>query len=91
MKKMKLNGAIFSGGGNGKKFLELPWVKQQIREKLGFTPYPGTLNVKLNEKSGMTSIPGVFAAGNVRTNARPVVDAIASGKKAAEEIDNYLK
>ena len=51
MKKMKLNGTVFSGGGNGKKFLELPWVKQQIREKLGFTPYPGTLNVKLNEKS----------------------------------------
>ena len=48
---MKLNGAIFSGGGDGKKFLELPWVKRQIREKLGFTPYPGTLNVKLNEKS----------------------------------------
>jgi riboflavin kinase len=48
---MRLNGAVFSGGGNGKKFLELPWVKQQIREKLGFTPYPGTLNVKLNEKS----------------------------------------
>ena len=51
MKKMKLNGVVFSGGGNGKKFLELPWVKQQIRENLGFTPYPGTLNVKLNEKS----------------------------------------
>ena len=48
---MKLNGAIFSGGGDGKKFLELPWVKRQIREKLGFTPYPGTLNVKLKEKS----------------------------------------
>jgi len=51
LKKMKLNGTVFSGGGNGKKFLELPWVKQQIREKLGFTPYTGTLNVKLNEKS----------------------------------------
>jgi riboflavin kinase len=51
LKRMKLNGAVISGGGDGKKFLELPWVKQQIREKLGFTPYPGTLNVKLNEKS----------------------------------------
>ena len=46
---------------------------------------------KVNEKNGMTSIPGVFAAGNVRTNAGPVVNAIASGKKVAEEIDNYLK
>ena len=49
----------------------------------------GTL--KVNEKTGITSLPGVFAAGNVRTNAGPVVEAIASGKKAAEEIDDYLK
>ena len=47
--------------------------------------------VKVNDKNGMTSIPGIFAAGNVRTNAGPVVEAIASGKKVAQEIDNYLK
>jgi glutamate synthase (NADPH/NADH) small chain len=49
----------------------------------------GTL--KVNEKNGMTSVPGVFAAGNVRTNVGPVIRAIASGKEAAQEIDNYLK
>jgi glutamate synthase (NADPH/NADH) small chain len=46
---------------------------------------------KVHDNSAMTSIPGVFAAGNVLTNAGPIVEAIASGKKAAEEIDNYLK
>jgi riboflavin kinase len=51
LKRIKLTGAVFSGGGDGKKFMELPWVKRQITEKLGFTPYPGTLNVKLTEKS----------------------------------------
>ena len=51
MKKIKLTGTVLSGGGDGKKFLELPWVKLQITEKLGFTPYPGTLNVKLTEES----------------------------------------
>ena len=50
MKKFKLNGTVFSGRGNGKKFLELSWVKRQITEKLGFTPYPGTLNLKLNKE-----------------------------------------
>lgn len=49
----------------------------------------GTL--KVDEKSGATSIPGVFAAGNVRTNAGPLVEAMASGERAAEEIDAYLK
>jgi riboflavin kinase len=51
LKRIKLKGIVFSGGGDGKKFMELPWVKWQITEKLGFTPYPGTLNVKLTEES----------------------------------------
>jgi len=51
LKRIELSGAVISGEGDGKKFMELPWVKQQITEKLGFTPYPGTLNVKLNEKN----------------------------------------
>ncbi len=38
---------MFFGKGEGKEFLDLPWVKQQIEEKLGFTPYPGTLNIQL--------------------------------------------
>jgi len=51
LKRIKLKGIVFSGGGDGKKFIELPWVKRQITEKLGFTPYPGTLNVKLIKES----------------------------------------
>jgi len=51
LKKLTLTGAVFSGCGEGRKFLELPWVKQQIKQKLGFTPYPGTLNVMLSEES----------------------------------------
>jgi riboflavin kinase len=51
LKKIKLDGTVFSGGGNGKKFLELSWVKRQITKKLEFTPYPGTLNLKLNKES----------------------------------------
>ena len=48
LEKIKLSGTVFSGGGEGKKFLELPWVRRQIEEKLGFAPYPGTLNIKLS-------------------------------------------
>jgi riboflavin kinase len=51
LKNVKFTGIVFSGNGEGKKFLELPWVKQQIEQKLGFTPYPGTLNVTLSEES----------------------------------------
>jgi len=42
---------VFSGKGEGAKFIELPWVRKQITEKLGFTPHPGTLNIKLTRES----------------------------------------
>lgn len=48
---LSLEGKIIAGQGNGKKYLALPWVKQQIEEKLGFTPYLGTLNLKLSNES----------------------------------------
>jgi riboflavin kinase len=46
-----LKGKVFSGKGEGTEFLNFPWVRKQIEEKLGFAPYPGTLNVGLFEDS----------------------------------------
>jgi riboflavin kinase len=51
LKKIKFTGKVSSGNGDGKKFLKLLWVKQQIEQKLGFTPYLGTLNVTLYEEN----------------------------------------
>ncbi len=51
MKRIELKGTVFSSRGEGKKFLELPWVKRQIKQKLGFNPYAGTLNVRLSGES----------------------------------------
>lgn len=53
MEEIKLCGKVFSGKGGGKKFLQLPWVKQQISENLSFTPYLGTLNIKLSSDSAV--------------------------------------
>jgi glutamate synthase (NADPH/NADH) small chain len=39
----------------------------------------------------MTSIPGVFAAGDMRRGQSLVVWAIAEGRKAAAAVDTYLK
>ena len=47
-KKITLKGRVFSGGGTGSFFVNLPWAKKQFREKLGFSPYPGTLNLQLS-------------------------------------------
>lgn len=44
----------------------------------------------VNEENSMASLEGVFACGNV-IKGGSVVEAMASGKKAAEDIDRYLK
>jgi riboflavin kinase len=49
LKSFLVKGRVFSGKSEAARFTELPWVKRQITEKLGFTPYPGTLNVKLTK------------------------------------------
>jgi riboflavin kinase, archaea type len=49
--KLTFNGKIFTGRGEGKKYLSLPWVKQQIEETLGFTPFLGTLNLRLSSSA----------------------------------------
>jgi len=46
LETLLVKGKVFSGSGEGAKFIQLPWVRKQIAEKLGFTPYPGTLNIK---------------------------------------------
>jgi riboflavin kinase, archaea type len=44
-------GTVYSGKGEGKKFVALPWVQRQIKQKLGFSPFPGTLNLHLDAES----------------------------------------
>lgn len=50
MRRLLLEGTLFSGKEEGMKFIILPWVTRQIKEKLGFEPFPGTLNLKLSER-----------------------------------------
>ena len=50
LKILRIKGIVFSGKGEGAKFIELPWVKKQITEKLGFAPYHGTLNIELTKE-----------------------------------------
>jgi riboflavin kinase len=47
VKKTTLKGKVFSGGGTGSLFVDLPWARRQFKDKLGFNPYPGTLNLQL--------------------------------------------
>ncbi|MEN8163828.1 MAG: NADPH-dependent glutamate synthase [Acidobacteriota bacterium] len=48
-------------------------------------------NIVVDEETMMTSIPGVFAGGDIVTGAATVILAMGAGKVAAEGIDNYLR
>ncbi len=49
----------------------------------------GTL--KINPETLMTTAPGIFAAGDIAFGPRLIISAVADGKKAAEQIDKYLR
>ncbi len=49
----------------------------------------GTLEADLSTMA--TSVPGIFAGGDVVLGARTVVEAVATGNRAAEAMDAYLK
>ncbi len=42
------------------------------------------------DEEGRTSIPGIFAGGDIATGAATVILAMGAGKKAARAIDQYL-
>jgi NADPH-dependent glutamate synthase beta subunit-like oxidoreductase len=43
------------------------------------------------DETFQTSIAGVFAAGDIVTGAKTVIEAITAGHRAAEKIDSYLR
>jgi glutamate synthase (NADPH/NADH) small chain len=70
---------------------------------IGQNPNPllpkATKGLKVNEDGTiwvdkntlMTSIPGVFAGGDIITGADTVISAMGAGKRAAIEIDKYIR
>jgi len=64
-------------------------VLEGLLDELGLD-LDGRKNVKVND-SMITSHPKVFAAGDTVTGASLVVNAIASGRRAAKEIDRFLR
>ncbi|MGI0048327.1 MAG: DUF120 domain-containing protein, partial [Nitrososphaera sp.] len=62
-------GSVVSGMGEGAYYMSLEGYKKQFREKLGYEPYPGTLNIRLtdqlfmNARRELGSHPSIFVDG----------------------------
>jgi riboflavin kinase, archaea type len=48
-------GRVVSGMGEGAYYMSLEGYRKQFREKLGYEPFPGTLNIKLSDPISMHS------------------------------------
>ena len=53
--KCTLKGKVVSGAKKAAFFTQLDWVLQQCSEKLGFKPFPGTLNIEILPESLLAS------------------------------------
>ncbi len=66
--RVKLSGAVFTGLGEGRYYLSLEGYVRQFEERLGFRPYPGTLNVRLfpeyiPHRRYLELLPGIQISG----------------------------
>ena len=61
---------------------------RQTTEGLKTQPWGGII---IDEKTGATSIPGVFAGGDAVTGEATVITAMGAGKVAAVAIDEYIR
>ena len=53
---IELKGEIISGMGEGAYYMSLKGYTKQFKSKIGYVPFPGTLNVKLYQKEYFESI-----------------------------------
>ncbi|MCW4025874.1 MAG: CTP-dependent riboflavin kinase [Candidatus Bathyarchaeota archaeon] len=64
-----IEGTVFSGFGEGAYYITREPYRKQFMEKLGFDPYPGTLNLKIDSeydagvREELESYPGVVIKG----------------------------
>jgi glutamate synthase (NADPH/NADH) small chain len=82
--EMTLDGTmIIEAIGQG---ADLSFLPEGMREELEFTE---ARKVRVDE-NGMTSLPGVFAGGDIVNTNLDAVTAIADAKIASEGIDRWL-
>ncbi len=65
---LALTGVVFSGLSEGGYYMGLEGYRRQFRSKLGFVPFPGTLNLRvrkedLNERRLLESYPFIYIEG----------------------------
>jgi len=72
---LELNGLIISGLGEGAYYMSLNGYTKQFKVKIGYIPFPGTLNVKLNQLQATQIIQQLNDLDSV------IIDPFSDGKR----------
>ncbi len=72
---IRLVGHVTSGLGEGSYYMSIPEYRLRFKEKLGFEPFPGTLNVRLlpeyvRYRLLLDRIPGIVIEGFVKNGRK---------------------
>jgi riboflavin kinase len=91
-RQYSLTGTVISGLGEGRYYMSIPHYKEQFGGCLGFEPFPGTLNIRLDAASievrkqldhaGWIAVPGFTADERTFGGAR-VLPCLIRGQKCA--------
>jgi riboflavin kinase, archaea type len=63
--RLRFSGQVTSGLGEGRYYLSQPGYIVQFQERLGYTPFPGTLNIRVDPKE-LLRIEGVRSWQGIR-------------------------
>ena len=72
---LELNGSVISGLGEGAYYMALNGYTKQFKAKIGYVPFPGTLNIKLNHLQATQIIQQLDELDNVE------IDPFSDGKR----------
>ncbi len=64
----EIKGKVTTGFREGKYYIALPEYKKQLTAKLGFSPFAGTLNVKLSRPADIECIRKLKATNGIQTD-----------------------
>ena len=79
---LEINSAI--AAFTHKNNISIPLMKPSLKVNKDGT-------VWVSDANGMTSVKGVFAAGDITARSQDVVESMGAGKRAADHIDFFLK
>ncbi|HLA22549.1 MAG TPA: DUF120 domain-containing protein [Nitrosopumilaceae archaeon] len=65
---LEFKGTIISGMGEGAYYMSMKGYTKQFKTKLGYIPFPGTLNVKLKDKEYTEAKRSLDAYGGIMIN-----------------------